>query len=370
MHALVTAALLITAGLKPAYGVPKDKAVQFEYLYNLADVTGAVGSTFATLAYDGATQETFVVNAKDRSVRIFNQQGMQSFLFGDDEALGRVRQVLPLPNGDLIVLSMVEHKPVLLRCNFRGEPRSRIELSGIPSSFPTDFDFDQLVLHGNALYLVDHHNHWVMVTDFGGAYRESYDLWILTGLDKEVERTAERDREGQPLRRIDNEISGFTVDRDGNMAFTISTLYAGFVVPSDGGKYRSFGGNGSRPGSFNIAGAITSDEQGTFYVADVLREVVMIFDANLEFRGEFGYRGIHRGALMWPSDLAAGDGKVFVSQGKHRGVAVFTVAPPAAPNKSPQRPGAASSNRSVRQPMSMSARPTLSLVSQNKEQNR
>ena len=49
----------------------------------------------------------------------------------------------------------------------------------------------------------------------------------------------------------------------------------------------------------------------------------MIFDPSLRFVLEFGYRGDDPTNLIAPFDLAVGNGKVFVSQARDRGVKVF-----------------------------------------------
>lgn len=122
----------------------------------------------------------------------------------------------------------------------------------------------------------------------------------------------------------DNNIHGFSVDEQGNALFTIPTQFRAYALSPDG-HLRAFGRKGSRPGMFNIAGPIAADEEGYVYVADTLRAVVMIFSPALEFLVEFGGSGDGPGDLASPTDLAIGHGKVFVSQGRERGVSVFLV---------------------------------------------
>jgi hypothetical protein len=59
------------------------------------------------------------------------------------------------------------------------------------------------------------------------------------------------------------------------------------------------------------------------FVLDRLRSVVIVFDPSLKFVVEFGYRGDGPTNLIAPYDLAVGNGKVFVSQARDRGVKVF-----------------------------------------------
>ena len=107
-----------------------------------------------------------------------------------------------------------------------------------------------------------------------------------------------------------------TVPRRPRDAFT-----AGVVSPS--GALRLFGTRGSSPGKFNIAGSIVADERGWIFVLDRLRSVVIVFDPKLKFVLEFGYRGDGPTNLIAPFDLAVGNGRIFVSQARDRGVKVF-----------------------------------------------
>jgi hypothetical protein len=68
---------------------------------------------------------------------------------------------------------------------------------------------------------------------------------------------------------------------------------------------------------------VSTDDQGNLFVLDRLRSVVMVFDPDLTFQLEFGYRGEGPSNLIAPYDLAVGNGKVFVSQARDRGVKVF-----------------------------------------------
>jgi hypothetical protein len=120
--------------------------------------------------------------------------------------------------------------------------------------------------------------------------------------------------------------TGFGVDGRGNVLFTVAPLFQAFVLSPEG-ELRGFGVRGSSPGKFNVVGGIAADPDGNLYVTDVLRSVVMVFDAAFEFQGEFGYRGDGPGNLIAPRDLVVGDGQVFVTQSAARGVSVFRIGP-------------------------------------------
>lgn len=336
---LLAAIPLALASATPAHGVPSDRAVDYEYVYDLSDFTGPVRTSFARLAYDAVADEVLVVGSR---VAVFDDRGMELFDFGANEALGHVADIVMLPNATMVALRRVGTEHALITCNFRGEPQGPLVLSGLPANLEASFAPDAIATAAGRLYLLDSDTFRVAVTDEHGAYERGYELASLLELDD--------------TKLADNDIRGFAVDRDGNLLLTIPTLFTGYVVSPDG-EVRTFGGAGSKPGQFNIAGAIASDELGTLYVTDLLRAVVMVFDRDLQFRGEFGYRGGHPGGLVLPVDVVAGRGAVYVAQGASRGVAVFRVSPPPAP------PGEVGAVPVSQRSLSASGSPTASLVS-------
>ena len=52
--------------------------------------------------------------------------------------------------------------------------------------------------------------------------------------------------------------------------------------------------------------------------------MVLIFDRDLAFKAEFGYRGGHASNLIAPDDVASdANGNIYVSQAANLGVSVF-----------------------------------------------
>jgi len=96
-------------------------------------------------------------------------------------------------------------------------------------------------------------------------------------------------------------------------------------VLSPDGTLRSFGIKGSAPGKFNVISGIAVDEKGYYYVTDILKSAVLVFDKDFRWLKEFGYRGNRPGSLASPVDVAAGGGKIYVSQYARRGVSVFKI---------------------------------------------
>ncbi len=301
----LTALLALTLIALPA--VTAAAAVEPSYLYNLSSSTGVIPFSAVRLSYDDEHHELFVMGAG--LIRIFNDSGMELYAFGDDPGLGGAPiWAAPMAGGDLMLLAYdAEHRPFLARCDYRGELIERSQLTGFPPELATGFSPNYLAVVGDKVYLASLGEMRVAVTDLQGQYRSSRDL-------AEAIEVADK--------REDFGIAGFRVDRRGNMLFTVQPLFKAFVITAQG-EVRSFGIKGSAPGKFNVVSGIASDDRGNFYVTDILKSAVLVFNDKLEFVKEFGYRGRSPGSLAAPCDVIAGNGKLFVAQNAKRGVNVY-----------------------------------------------
>jgi DNA-binding beta-propeller fold protein YncE len=162
-----------------------------------------------------------------------------------------------------------------------------------------------MVLHDGTIVLLSYGQLQVVVVDQSGVFRKRHDLAGLLEID-DPETTL---------------ISGFSIDRPGNMLFTIPVLFKAFVIAPDG-TVTEFGSPGSAPGDFGVVAGIVASDDGHILIADKLRGVVMAFDSNFGVVTEFG--GGDGWALARPTALALGNGgKLYVTQSRERGVAVL-----------------------------------------------
>ena len=293
---------------------PAQATIRGAFLYNLSNFTGAIPFSWVGLAFDKERNEVFVCDTSDGSVRIFNENGMEVFNFGEDGTLGNICDVAIDKDGDILVLSYVAviggmHCDIT-RCSFRGEPKSKIELRNIPPEFLGMLP-NRIIYREGHLYLVDKTAMKVVVTDESGLFENGYDIASILKLDEK--------------KRANTGIVGFSIDKDGNILFTIPVLFQAFKLSPDRNLV-AFGRRGSSPGKFNIVGGIASDDKGYYYLTDTLRCVVMIFDKDFNFQTEFGYRGFGPDNLIAPKDLGVdGAGRVYVNQSRRRGVSVFQI---------------------------------------------
>ncbi len=276
------------------------------FLYNLSDFTGTIPYNWARVVADRERNEIYVLY--QNTLRIFNESGMEVFKFGDDLDLGYIIDLSVDKRGDIYLLAHKDSKGEIIRCNFRGEPKSRVHLKDLPRDF-SSFSPNRMIYHDENLYLASTGEMRIVISDLQGNFKKGYDLIPL--LERE-----EKDRGNM-------EMIGFSVDSEGNILFTVPTLFRACVLSPDG-RLDWFGRPGSIPGKFNIVAGITRDSRGNYLVVDKLKCTVMVFDRNFRFLTQFGYRGLKPGNLIAPDDIAIdGSERVYVTQSRKRGVSVF-----------------------------------------------
>src|SRR3972149_143104 len=288
--------------------------VKSTFLYSLANFHGKLPYNEVRVRVDRARDEVYVVERG--IVRVFNESGMEFFWFGDNAELESIYDLAVDEEGDVSLLSFNLTHPedpryFLIRCNYRGDVKEKLTLSGLPVEFSRFFPNYMFYRDGKFLFLSSSKMQ-VVVTDKRGVFRRGYDL-------ADILEVSEKDRSN-------TEIFGFNLDPDGNMLFTVPVMSKAFVVSPEGKVIGSFGKAGSAPGLFGIVSGIARDDQGNYLVVERLRSVVMVFDQEFRFLKEFGYTGEKPGNLIQPSEVAVGDaGKLYVTQVRDRGGSVFSV---------------------------------------------
>ena len=306
--------ILAASLLLPPFPAQASAEVKSTYLYNLANFYGKIPYNDVRIRVDRVRDDVYAV---DRGiVRVFNDVGMEMFWFGDDPDLTGIYDLALDEKGDIFLLSydfsdLGNPKYGVIRCNYRGEARERFAVSELPEEFSRFFPNYMFYRNDNFIFLSSNQM-MVVVTDRKGAFRKGYNL-------ADIIEIPEKDRPN-------TEIFGFSLDRAGNMLFTVPVLFQAFVVSPDGKVAGSFGKAGSAPGRFGVVSGIAKDDRGNYLVVERLRSVVMVFDKEYQFLHEFGYRGDKPDNLIRPNEVAVGNsGKIFVTQLRNRGVSVFNV---------------------------------------------
>ena len=297
---------IFAAGMKSP--VP---AQTFRYEFTLADFSGPLPLLGARVRLDVPRNEAYV--QQGNMVRIFGPSGMETYSFVIDPALGQFADLAIDESGDIHLLGFRPGSAdgtgfFILRCDYRGRPVAEIVPSGVPSELQ-DLAPETLILSGGRYFLASSSRMAVVVLDRSGAVVATADLAELAEIE--------------PARRAEMMYGGFTVDRDGRLVFSLPTDFSVRVASLDGTRKRRIGEAGGKPGQFGIAGAVETDADANLYVADRLRHVVMMFDAEGRFITEFGRLGEGERNLVIPTGLAVSPDRLFVSQMKNRGVTVF-----------------------------------------------
>ncbi|PLX46807.1 MAG: hypothetical protein C0613_16075 [Desulfobulbaceae bacterium] len=290
--------------------------IKADFQYMLSDFSGPIPSQWARLDVDRHFREIYTFKRGERQVQIFNENGMEIFAFELQDNAAMVTDMTVGDDGSIYLLANRGGTPAIITLDYRGEPQGRIELSGLPPAMDA-FHSDRLVHRNNSFYLLDSTSLRIMEVNDSGTFKTLHRLGVQL-----QNMAAEQDRERKRTQGL--EIGGFAVDDQGVIYFTVPVLFAAFRL-NQAGILESFGRSGSGPGKFGVVSGIAGDEHGNIYVSDRLRSVVMVFDHNFEFLGEFGYRGHGEGNLIVPDDIAVDGkaGKIYVAQAANRGVSVF-----------------------------------------------
>lgn len=287
---------------------PASASVKGSYLYNLSGFTGTIPYGWSVISADNWQHEIYV--SYQDIVGVFNNRGMEIYHFGEDADFGIIQDVAVDKDGTIYVLSYsYTASTVVTVCNYRGEPVSTLELKNLPDPFRKIYPSRIFLTQDGLLYLASSVGMKVVVVDTQGNFKDGYDIAALLSMtEQEVSDTG---------------ITGFSIDKDKNLLFTIGVWARAYIVTADR-RLKSFGRRGSSPGKFGVPSGIVRDNHGNYVVTDTLRCVIMVFDENFKFLTEFGGRGLGRGRLIGPKNLAVDDtDKVYVSQLRNRGVSVF-----------------------------------------------
>jgi hypothetical protein len=302
-------ALLLAAPVTSAFSGPVDVG----YRYDLSDFTGTIPYTDARIVADAVHDEALTIYANE--VRIFNGSGMQTFAFSMQAQDGHLVDLAVDDGGDMLLLvyeSMAGAGTTnwsLRRLDYRG----RFE-GNAPLNRPADlagFYPNRVLYRGQTLWLISELQMMAAAFSTDGTFLRSLDLAEIAGV--------------APEDRPNVQIGGCDVDASGAIAFTIPVYFRVYVVATDGSA-RSFGKSGSAAGNFGLATDVAFDGNGHIVVSDRLRNVVIVFDDQFRFMREFGQTGGRHERLTRPGALAlGGGGKLYISQLRNRGVAVFAM---------------------------------------------
>jgi len=304
---LIAVALLVFSSV-----TAKAQPVKGAFLYNLSNFTGTISFSWPRVFVDQERNEVYVLY--QNFVRVFNLTGMEVYRFGDELDLGSIIDITLDRDGNILLLShkwleasdRVYYK--ITRCNYRGDPVSKIEIRNLPSELSKFLPTRMIYREGN-LYLASLTSMVVVVTDSDGVFKEIYDILPMLELEEKEKQDAM--------------MEGFTVDQEGNILFTTPLLFRAYKITPDR-KISYFGKPGGAPGRFNIVAGIATDSRGNILVVDKLKCSVMVYDKNFNFLNQFSSRGWKSGFLISPAEIVIDkQDRVYVTQAGNKGIGVF-----------------------------------------------
>ena len=102
-------------------------------------------------------------------------------------------------------------------------------------------------------------------------------------------------------------LRGFNVDGEGNLLFTIQPLFRAFVM-SPRGRAARLRPEGQRARQVQHRGRHRAGRRRQLSTSsDLLKSAVLVFDRDLQWVKEFGYRGRQPGSLVAPEEIVAAE---------------------------------------------------------------
>lgn len=306
-----------------------DAQAEASFLYRLSDFSGPVSSMWARIDIDPKENEVYTLNRSNARIQIFNETAMQVFDCGEGLNLASATDIASTPEGDLFVLYRSPAGTVRY-LDYRGEVIRDFVVRA--QQTPGGFQPDYIDFQDGRLYVVDSGAKQVVIVSSKGEHLDQVDL--NTMLTEEYAKKA-ADPSLNPARKVQSlkdlesvkaaSFGGFSVDSHGNLYFTLSSLFVAYRY-TPFGELQAFGIPGSSPGKFGVVSSIAADGEGNIFVSDRLRSVVLMFDRELNFRSEFGYRGSEPHNLIAPNDIAIDEQnrRIYVAQAANLGVSVFS----------------------------------------------
>ena len=268
-------AIALAALLLAAPGVARAQLVEVSFLYKLSSTTGVIPFHGLNVSYDPLRRRRRWWSAAAGSPSSI-PPGWRSSPSGKTPTSAASSAPHPRATGTSCCSPTTRPAvPAVVVANFRGEFKRRIEPRGLPAELPMPFLANAIGWAQGNVYLADLGGMRVVVLGMDGSFVAYHDLAKLCDVEKN---------------RTDNGLKGFRVASNGDILFTVQPLFRAFVLQTDG-VLQGFGVRGSAPGKFNIVSGIARDERGYYYVSDILKSAVLVFDKNFRWVKEFGYRG-------------------------------------------------------------------------------
>lgn len=292
-------AVVLLGGISPFAAANAEGAIepQVDSMYTRGEANG--GRTFEQplgVAFDIRSGEIVVANTGMNRVEFFSRDGQPQGYFvhrvpGSDGADrdGLPKHVAVDAAGRILVVdAFASYVDV---CDYRGRTLDRITLPGPDSTIESGGGPGALAIAPDGRILVASRGRVGRVHVFSPEGR-----WLASW--------GEAGKEPGKL----SAIAGLAVAPNGEVAVTCVLTELGVQVFDAGGKYlRGFGVHDQGPGKFSAPSGIVITPDSRYWVSDLIRHNVQVFDSTGQLLGILG-GGEGSGAMLYPSALAS-DGR-------------------------------------------------------------
>lgn len=252
--------------------------------------------------------EVFVSDPGNNRVVIFDQNGVFRFEFYGSDLYGSAHDMVVDSKGYIYILGTTRLGHQLFKFDFDGTLVDTLDISGLTSTVYNAVSSIAIDADDN-LYLVLPSDGRIVSLSSDGV--ERYRFPIAQTLDS---------------KRLQEAVFG-ALTIDGDRAYLpISSMSLVEAYDLQGNLLKSFGIRGNLVGQFNFPVEVAVSKDGIIMVLDKHRFMVLCFDEQFRFLGEFGGKGFNPGWFYHPDKLVVDTlNQVYIGQVFNSWVQVVTI---------------------------------------------
>ncbi len=252
--------------------------------------------------------EIFVSDPGNNRVVIFDQNGVFRFEFFGTDIYGSAYDMVVDSKGYIYVLGTTGAGHQLFKFDFDGTLMDTLDLSRVISTPRRQIGSIAIDNQDNLYLVLPNENQIISLTTDG---RERYRFSVATGLDSD---------------QLQETVFGALTISGGRLYLPVSSNGMVEVYDLTGGHLRTFGIRGNLVGQFNFPVEVAVSKDGIIMVLDKHRFMVLCFDEQYRFLGEFGGKGINPGWFYHPDKLVVDTlNQVYIGQIFNSWVQVVTI---------------------------------------------
>lgn len=218
-----------------------------------------------------------------------------------------------------IIYILKTNEKVPHRFNQMGQYLGPVSMSGLPVEWKS-LDLKGIAIdRQDRLFCLDQQNCVCLWLDLEGKCQGYFPIYSK----EEQEKSSEKNKS---ISLEKSRLSDIAVSNNGWIVISDNGRREIHIYDQTGNLLHAWGGNWGGAVKFSQLNGITIDEQDRIYAVDTLAHTISIFSSEGEFLYQFGGFGGGNGWFSFPSDIAAREQKIYVTDTNNHRVQILEIA--------------------------------------------